>query len=51
MFAIIALVLMVLVALAVVGFVAHVLSFPFLLLLAVGIVAWIKFRPGRSRSR
>jgi len=37
------------VALMVFGFVVHVLFSPWLLLAAVGIVAWIKFRPSRSR--
>ena len=46
--AIIALVLAAIVALAVLGFVLHVLFSPWLLV-AVAIVAWIKFRPGRSR--
>lgn len=50
MFAIIALVLIAIVALAVLGFVAHLIFSPWLLLVAVGILAWIKFRPGRSRS-
>jgi hypothetical protein len=51
MFAIIALVLIVFLALAVLGLVAHLLFSPWLLLLGVvGIVAWIKLRPGRSRS-
>ena len=50
MFAIIALVLFVIVALAVLGFVAHVLFSPWLLLVAVGIVAWVKLRPRRSRQ-
>jgi hypothetical protein len=50
MFAIIALVLFAIVALAVLGFVAHVLFSPWLLLVAVGIVAWVKLRPRRSRQ-
>jgi hypothetical protein len=49
MFAIIALVLAAIVALTVLGFVLHVLFSPWLLLVAVAIVAWIKFRPSRSR--
>jgi hypothetical protein len=50
MFAIIALVLAVIVALAVLGFVAHVLFSPWLLVAAIGILAWIKFGPRRSRQ-
>lgn len=50
MFAIIALVLFVIVVLAIVGFVAHVLFSPWLLLLALGILAWVKLRPRRSRQ-
>ena len=37
------------VALVVVSFAIHVLFSPWLLLAAVAIVAWIKFRPSRSR--
>ena len=48
MFAIIALVLMVIVAMAVLGFVVHVLFSPWLLVAAIGILALIKFRPRRS---
>jgi hypothetical protein len=47
--AIIALVLAAIVALTVLGFVLHVLFSPWLLV-AVAIVAWIKFRPSRSRQ-
>jgi hypothetical protein len=50
MFAIIVLVLIVLVALTILGFAVHVLFSPWLLLVAVGIVAWIKFRPRRSHQ-
>ena len=46
---IIALVLIALVALAVLSFAVHFLFSPWLLLLAVGVLAWIKFRPRRSR--
>ena len=49
MFAIIALVLAAIVALTVLGFVLHVLFSPWLLV-AVAIVAWIKFRPSRPAS-
>jgi hypothetical protein len=47
--AILALVLIAIVALLVVSFAVHVLFSPWLILAAVAIVAWIKFRPGRSR--
>jgi hypothetical protein len=47
MAAIIALVLLALVALTVVGFAVHLLLSPWLLV-AIAIVAWIKFRPRRS---
>ena len=46
---IIALVLIALVALAVLSFAVHFLFSPWLLLLAVGVLAWIKFGPRRSR--
>ena len=46
--AIIALVLAAIVALTILGFVLHVLFSPWLLV-AVAIVAWIRFRPRRSQ--
>jgi hypothetical protein len=46
MFAIIALLLLALVALAVLGFAVHTLFWP--LLVAVGILAWTRLRPGRA---
>jgi hypothetical protein len=49
MFAIIALVLAAIVALTILGLVVHVLFSPWLLVLAIGILAWIKFGPRRSR--
>jgi hypothetical protein len=49
MFAIIALVLIAIVALAVLGFALHLLFSPWLLLVALAIVAWVRFRPRRSR--
>ena len=49
MLAIIALVLAAIVAFAVLGFVLHVLFSPWLLV-AVAIVAFIKFRPRHSRQ-
>jgi hypothetical protein len=48
MFGIIALVLAAFVALAVLGFTAHLLFSPWLLL-AVAVLAWVKFGPRRSR--
>jgi hypothetical protein len=50
MFAIIALVLIAIVALTVLGFAVHVLFSPWLLVAVIGILAWVKFRPGRSRQ-
>jgi len=50
MLAIIALVLIALVALAVLGLAVHVLFSPWLLLAVIGILAWVKFRPRRSRQ-
>jgi hypothetical protein len=50
MFAIVALVLIAIVALAVIGFAVHVLFSPWLLVAAIGILAWMKFRPRRSRQ-
>ena len=47
--AIIALVLIALVALLIVSFAVHILFSPLLLLAAIGILAWLKFRPRRSR--
>jgi hypothetical protein len=50
MLAIIALILIAIVALAIVGFAAHILFSPWLLLVAAGILLWIKFGPRRSRQ-
>ena len=50
MFAIIALVIIALVALTTLGFALHVLFSPWLLLVAVAIVAWVKLRPRRSHQ-
>ena len=49
MLAIIALAVMALVALVVLSFAVHLLFSPWLLVIAVAILAWIRFRPGRSR--
>jgi hypothetical protein len=46
--AIIALILFTIVALAVLSFTVHLLFSPWLLV-AIGVLAWIKFRPRRSR--
>jgi hypothetical protein len=46
---ILALVLIALVALAIVGFVVHLFFSPWLLVLAIGVLAWVKFRPRRFR--
>jgi hypothetical protein len=48
--AIIALVLIAIVALTVLSFTVHILFSPWLLLVAVGVLVWIKFRPRRSRQ-
>jgi hypothetical protein len=48
MFGIIALVLIAIVVLTVLSFAVHVLFSPWLLLVAIGVLAWIKFRPRRS---
>jgi len=50
MFAIIALVLFAIVALAVLGFAVHVLFSPLFLLLAVGVLAWLMLRTRRSHQ-
>ena len=47
--AIIALVVIALVALTVLSIAVHVLFSPWLLLAIIGILAWVKFRPRRSR--
>jgi hypothetical protein len=49
MFAIIVLAVAALVALIIFGFAVHLLFSPWLLLAAVAVVAWVKFRPSRSR--
>jgi hypothetical protein len=50
MFGIIALVLIAIVALTVLSFAVHFLFSPWLLLAAIGVLAWIKFRPRRSHQ-
>jgi hypothetical protein len=47
--AILAVALIVIVALTIVGFAVHLLFSPWLLV-AVAVLAWIKFRPRRSRQ-
>lgn len=49
MLAIIALILIAIVALAVLGFTLHLLFSPVLLLVVIGILAWVTFRSRRSR--
>ncbi len=46
--AIIALVLIAIVAVAVLGFAVHLLFSPWLLVAAVAILVWMRFRPRRS---
>ena len=48
--AIIAVVLIAILALTVLGIAAHILFSPWLLLVAIGVLVWIKFRPRRSRQ-
>ena len=47
---IIALFLVAIVAFAIVGFVLHLIFSPWLLVVAIGILAWVKLRPRRRRS-
>ena len=46
---IIGLVLIAIVALTILSFAVHFLFSPWLLLVAIGVLAWIKFRPRRAR--
>jgi hypothetical protein len=48
MVAIVAFILFVIVAIAIAGFALHLLFSPWLLLVALGVVLWLKFRPSRS---
>jgi hypothetical protein len=50
MFAIIALVALAILAVVVLGAVVHLLFSPWLLLAAVAVVAWVKFRPRRTHQ-
>ncbi|MBV9451969.1 MAG: hypothetical protein JO345_39400 [Streptosporangiaceae bacterium] len=50
MLAIIVLALIAVVALAILGTVVHFLFSPWLLLVAIAVLAWIKFRPRSSRQ-
>ena len=50
MLKILALVVAVIVALTVLSFAVHLLFSPWLLLVVIGVLAWVKFRPGRSRQ-
>ena len=47
--AIIAFAIIAILALIIVSFAVHLLFSPWLLLVAVGVIAWIKFRPRRTR--
>jgi hypothetical protein len=48
--AIIAFVLIAILAVAVVGFAVHLLFSPWLLVAAVAVLVWMRFRPRRSRQ-
>ena len=48
MLGIIALILIAIVAVSILSFTVHFLFSPWLLLVALGVLAWIKFRPRRS---
>jgi hypothetical protein len=50
MLAIIALVVLAVVALTVLSLAVHVLFSPWLLLVAVGVLVWVKLRPRHSRQ-
>ena len=50
MLAIIALILIAFVALAILSIAVHVLFSPWLLLAVIGVLAWVKFGPRRSRQ-
>ena len=50
MLAIIALILIALVALTILSIAVHVLFSPWLLLAVIGVLAWVKFGPRRSRQ-
>ena len=50
MAAIIALALIAILALIIVSFAVHFLFSPWLLLVAIAILAWVKFRPRRTRQ-
>jgi len=49
MLGIIAFILIAIVALAVLGFAVHILFSPWLLLVVIAVLAWVKFRPRRSQ--
>lgn len=49
MLRIIAIALIAIVAMAVLGFALHILFSPWLFVVAIGILAWLKLRPRRSR--
>jgi hypothetical protein len=47
---IIAIVLIAIMAVAVLGFALHLLFSPWLLVVAIAVLAWVKLRPRRSRQ-
>jgi hypothetical protein len=49
--ALIAIALVVILAVVIFGLVVHLLFSPWLLLVAVGVIAWIKFRPRGNRGQ
>jgi hypothetical protein len=49
--ALIAIALVVILAVVLFGMVVHLLFSPWLLLVAVGVIAWIKFRPRSNRGQ
>jgi hypothetical protein len=49
--ALIAIALVVILAVVLFGMVVHLLFSPWLLLVAVGVIAWIKFRPRRNSGQ
>jgi hypothetical protein len=50
MAAIIAFAVIAILALIIVSFAVHLLFSPWLLLVAIAVLAWVRFRPGRTRQ-
>ena len=48
--AIIAFAVIAILALTIVSFAVHLLFSPWLLLVAIAVLAWVRFRPGRTRQ-